>query len=67
VPIIPVITDGNYGLLKRVHLIIGEPIYIGDAVTSENPSREEIMAINDTIYQKCLALQEELERKKVKG
>ena len=64
VPIIPVITDGNYGLFKRVHLIIGEPIYLGDAITSENPSREEIMSLNAQVYQKCLELQEQLQQKK---
>jgi len=64
VPIIPVITDGNYGLFKRVHLIIGEPIYLGDAITSENPSREEIMTLNAQVYQKCLELQEQLQQKK---
>ncbi|MBE7056548.1 MAG: 1-acyl-sn-glycerol-3-phosphate acyltransferase [Ruminococcaceae bacterium] len=62
-PIIPVITDGNYGLFKRVHVIIGEKIYISDYCTSENPSREEIQKLNDMVFYKCLELQKELDTK----
>ena len=63
-PIIPVITDGQYGLLKRVHLIIGKPIDLWDYCTSEDPTKEEIMALNDIVYKKCLELQRELEARK---
>ena len=63
-PIIPVITDGQYGIFKRVHLIIGKPIDLWDYCKSEDPTREEIMALNDIVYKKCLELQEELERRK---
>ena len=60
-PIIPVITDGQYGFFKRVHLIIGKPIDLWDYCTSEDPTKEEIMALNDIVYKKCLELQRELE------
>ena len=63
-PIIPVITDGQYGLFKRVHLIIGKPIDLWDYCTSEDPTKEEIMALNDIVYKKCLELQRELETRK---
>ena len=63
-PIIPVITDGQYGLFKRVHLIIGKPIDLWDYCTSEDPTKEEIMALNDIVYKKCLELQRELEARK---
>ena len=65
-PIIPVITDGNYGLFKRVHLIIGKPIDLWDYCASEDPTREEIMALNEMVYNKCLELQKELESLKSK-
>lgn len=29
-PIIPVYTDGNYGLFKRAHVVIGAPIYLSE-------------------------------------
>lgn len=51
VPIIPVITDGNYGFFKRVHVLIGEKIYLTDYCTSLNPSREEIIALNEKVEQ----------------
>jgi 1-acyl-sn-glycerol-3-phosphate acyltransferase len=60
VPIIPVITDGNYGLFRRVHLIIGEPIEISEDEISEDPTREELVALSDRVYEKCLALQRQL-------
>jgi 1-acyl-sn-glycerol-3-phosphate acyltransferase len=63
-PIIPVITDGQYGIFKRVHLIIGKPIDLWDYCKSENPTREEIMALNDVVYKKCLELRDELEYRK---
>jgi 1-acyl-sn-glycerol-3-phosphate acyltransferase len=63
-PIIPVITDGQYGIFKRVHLIIGKPIDLWDYCKSEDPTREEIMALNDIVYKKCLELRDELEYRK---
>lgn len=62
-PIIPVITDGNYGLFKRVHVIIGKKIYLSDYCTSLNPTREEILALNDIVYAKAQELKAELEAK----
>lgn len=61
VPIIPVITDGNYGLFKRTHVIIGKKIYLSDYCTSLNPTREEIIALNEMVQQKALELKAELD------
>lgn len=61
VPIIPVITDGNYGLFRRTHVIIGTPIRLSDYCSAVNPDREQITMLNDLVRNKCLALQEELE------
>ncbi len=66
VPILPVITDGQYGLFKRVHLIIGEPIYPWELCESENPTKEEIARVNEIVYQRCLSLQRELEARKAR-
>ena len=60
-PIIPVIIDGNYGLFKRAHIIVGKKIYLDDYCTSQNPTREEIVALNDMVYAKCKALKADLE------
>lgn len=62
-PIVPVITDGNYGVFKRAHIIIGEKIYLRDYCSGINPSREEIERLNDLVYNKCKELRAELLRK----
>lgn len=62
-PIIPVITDGNYGLFKRTHVIIGKPIDLRDYLTGEKHTKEDILRINELIHQKAQALQEELHRR----
>ncbi len=64
-PIVPVVTDGNYGLFKRVHLMIGEPIDLTEYLP-EKAKASEISAINDTVRQKFLELREELEHRKAK-
>lgn len=64
-PIIPVVTDGNYGWFKRVHLMIGEPIDLRDYLP-ERAKASELTAINNTIRHKVLDLRAELERRKAK-
>lgn len=61
VPIIPVMTDGNYGFFKRVHIIIGKKIYLSDYCASLNPTREEIVALNEMVRNKALELRAELD------
>ena len=63
VPIIPVIIDGNYGLFKRAHVIIGKKIYLTDYCSSLNPTREEIVALNEMVEKKCHELKAELDRR----
>ncbi len=62
-PIIPVITDGNYGWKKRVHVIIGKPILLSDFCPYASPNREQITQLNDMVHHKCLELQAELRRR----
>ena len=66
-PIIPVISDGNYGLFKRTHVIIGNPINPYDYLESEKYSREDIQRLNEIVYQKVLDLRKELDVRKKKG
>ena len=61
VPIIPVIIDGNYGIFKRAHVIVGKAIDVTDKVANPAcPTREEIKNINMEIQEKCHALKREL-------
>ncbi|MBR3687094.1 MAG: 1-acyl-sn-glycerol-3-phosphate acyltransferase [Clostridia bacterium] len=65
-PIIPIITDGNYGFTKRASIIVGKPIYVSDYIKTDRrtPTREELETVNDIIYSKVLSLRQELEDKK---
>ena len=65
-PILPIVTDGNYGLFKRTSVIIGKEIDISQFITSDRPTptREELRAANDYVFAKVLELREELERRK---
>lgn len=68
-PIVPMITDGRYGLFKRASVIIGEEIDVSRFFTPDKrtPSREELSAANEYVYSKMLYLQELLEQKKNEG
>ena len=68
-PIIPFVTDGNYGLFKRTHVMIGAPIDLSPYISStgRTPTREELKTANDAIYEKMRSLRAELEERKAKG
>lgn len=65
-PIVPIVTDGNYGLFKRASVIIGKEINVSDFITSDGrtPTREELDRVNEYIFNKVLSLREELESRK---
>ncbi len=65
-PIIPVYTDGNYGIFKRAHVIIGEPIYLREFCNNVNPTQEEIEKLTAMLEEKNYQLKAELERKLLK-
>lgn len=62
-PIVPIYTDGNYGIFKRTRVIIGESIYLKEYCNTENPSPEEIEALTVLLKDRVYALKDELERK----
>lgn len=61
VPIIPVIIDGNYGVFKRIHVIVGKPIDLKDYGLPEHPTHDQIKAVNEDVRKKCLALKADLD------
>lgn len=65
-PIIPIVTDGNYGFFKRAHVIVGKQINISEYISSgkEMPTKEEREKVNEIVYGKMLALREQLEELK---
>lgn len=62
-PILPIVTDGNYGALKRVHMIIGEQIDPWDYISGDRYTKDDIERLNDMIRNKVLALRAELDEK----
>jgi len=62
-PIIPVVLDGNYGITKRVHMLIGNLIYPEDLHLPANPSAEELETANAFVRDRILRLKEMLDAK----
>ena len=66
--ILPIISDGNYGVFKRVSVMIGKEIDIGQIVTAKNGvlTKQDVNQINQVIFDKVLQLRETLEQLKTK-
>ena len=62
-PIIPIVSDGNYGLFKRTHVLIGKPIDVFSYLESEQYTREDIYRLNEIVFQKVLELRADLDRR----
>lgn len=62
-PIIPIITDGKYNLFKRTHLMIGKRIDVYELLGKEDYTKDDILRINDIVYNKVLELRAELDRR----
>ena len=62
-PILPVYTDGNYGIFKRAHIMIGEEIHIKDYLDSSEITDEKIKELTKILEEKNSALKEELEKR----
>ncbi len=59
-PIIPVYTDGNYGLWKRANMVIGEPIYLKALSKEGLREQEQIDYLTKLLEERVYALKEEL-------
>lgn len=62
-PIIPVYTDGNYGLFKRANIIIGDEIDIREFTLSENPEDEDVERLTQILENKIYDLKRQMESK----
>lgn len=63
VPIVPIAVDGNYGLFKKAHAIIGRSIKLSDYVNEAEPTREQIEELNSIVRNKVVELRETLRKK----
>ena len=56
-PIVPVFTDGNYGLKKRAAVVIGEPFYLTDYLKENVSEEEQLQYLTDILHDKVYDLQ----------
>lgn len=59
-PIVPVYTDGNYGLFKRAGVVIGAPIHLRDYCKEGLGEQEQLAHLTKILEEKVYALKEEL-------
>lgn len=59
-PIIPVYTDGNYGLTKRANMVIGAPIYLQEFVKEGLSEQEQLSHLTKLLEETVFNLKEEL-------
>ena len=62
--IIPIVTDGNYHIFKRTHVIVGKAIYLSEYGLSESSSKSEILTANEQIRDRVIALRKKLDELK---
>ena len=63
-PIVPVYTDGNYGIFKRANVVIGKPFYITDYVKEGESEEESLKRLTAILEEKVYALKDEIEKRK---
>ena len=63
VPIVPIVTDGNYGFRRRAHVLVGNEIDLKDYITATGPiiPRDQLEAANTAIRDRVLALKADLD------
>ena len=61
-PIVPVYTDGNYGLFKRANMVIGEPIYLRDYCKDGLGEQEQLAYLTKLLEETVFVLKKELEQ-----
>lgn len=59
-PIIPVYTDGNYGLFKRTNVVIGAPIHLQEFCKEGLSEQEQLTQLTATLEATVYSLKEEL-------
>ena len=59
-PIIPVYTDGNYGLFKRAGVVIGAPIHLNEHCKEGLTEQEQLAQLTSYLEETVFALKEEL-------
>jgi 1-acyl-sn-glycerol-3-phosphate acyltransferase len=61
-PIVPVYTDGNYGLKKRATMVIGQPIYLQEMCKDGLSDQEQLAYLTKLLEDKVFSLKEEINK-----
>lgn len=61
-PIIPIYTDGNYGLFKRAHVVIGAPLYLQEHCKEGLSEQEQLAHLTKVLEETVYSLKEELKK-----
>ena len=61
-PIVPIYTQGNYGLFKRANVVIGEPICLQDYCKEGLSEQEQLAYLTKVLEEKVYALKEEIKK-----
>ena len=57
-PIVPIYTDGNYGIFKRTRVVIGEPFYLTDHCKPGLADDEQLTQLTALLRQRVYGLQD---------
>lgn len=63
-PIVPVYTDGNYGITKRANVVIGEPFFLTDFAKEGLNYDQQLKHLTETLEKKVYELKACLEKEK---
>lgn len=64
VPIVPVYTDGHYGLFKRTHVCIGEAFHLSDYIKDGLTESEQLEHLTKVLEEKVYELKDFTEKRK---
>lgn len=62
--IVPVFTDGNYGIKKRAHVVIGEAFYLNDYIKEGLSEDEQLKHLTEVLEEKVYELKNEIAKRK---
>ena len=65
--IVPVYTDGNYGLFKRTNVMIGEKLYLNEYCDPSLTQEEQLKNLTDILEKKVCDLRDELMKRTEKN
>ncbi len=66
-PIVPVFTDGNYGVFKRTSVYIGAPFYLSDFKEDGLDDEAQLKHLTKILEEKVRSLKSEYEKEKKNG